>query len=533
MTPITPGFAPNPNSAPSPTLAAALMPTENLAQRRADQQAGLYFQSQLNEVWRQQNAERQAAIVDLEKTNNQIGSMGLLGPDASRLYNQFAEPWRRKVEDIIKNEYQGDVRRFRREKGDYLMGEFNTMLTTSRELQQAQQNKTNYALWLKDKQDGKLALGDMDTAFAQFTNGDRPDLPYAGGYEPPKNVFDRIAKGTKPGYEWGLSVKDERGNHIGYAPVPASREDIYREALNDGLSPAQASDYVDNKLRYQGGVNWGMKQPDPYKLRQDAIENEQWKMKFNQAERFQAQDIGERRADRAAREKARKEEAAAKAKVPGAGLPSYYDRLFSTTGFNERFQVPGQSGLSFPQRSGIVAGERDALLAALGYDDKNARELTNADNPAIPQDKPIKVNAVTPGQVMYRVGGGQTVTGPAVISADGSKVIPMKDGILREVTEIDPSRIIQLPAARFGGPAGVPIMAVKAKVNLKAADGTTKFNQDVFIPVSTSMNTRAGLTDLTPFGSPNPRAAAMQPTGYDGPDQPTTRTYVQQLLNED
>jgi len=505
MTPITPGYASNPNSAPNPAIAYALMPTESFAQKRADKQASMYFQSQLNTVYQQQLTEKQAAVSDLQKTTSQIAELKLLSPDNRRIYAQFATPWLDKVKSIIKDEYQGDITRFKREKGDYLMGEFTQALATSPQVEKAMQNKANYGLWLKDRQDGKLAVGDMDTAYAQYQAGNRLDLPYQGSYKPPENLYDTFAKGNKQGYEYGVEAKDGKGRGTGkYNPIGVTSREVYDAMIGKGYTTQQALDYVQNKTGYRDGQwTWGMKQTDPNKLKQDAIENGFRQQGLNLQRRGQDINARERKLDR--EQRARENGGA------GSGIPSYAERIFDQKNYTGTYTPTEGYRRDLPAQTGITGPLKDALLEAVGYR-KGSEYTTYLDgNPKSEDPKnAVQTFALTPGAVTYRTGKG-TVTRPALLTPDGRRVYALKDGVARQVTEVDASRIVLIDAEPLGGAKGEKIYAMPGKAIVGGTDRNPKV-VPVMAPLSQEMATQMGLTDRTNFGTPKQRGPALNET---------------------
>ncbi|PRY29799.1 hypothetical protein CLV58_12561 [Spirosoma oryzae] len=268
------------------SLALALMPTDNFAQKRADAAATFQYAQYANQLAEQDAAQKDKALADTQATLDAIDKQGLLQTDTRRLNAMYTERWRKQIEDEIKNNYGGDIVRFQRERQPYLVKSFLSQLQNAPEFADALENKVAYAQ-IKDAQaKGKLLIGNTDQDWRDYQEGRLTRLPFRGAYDAPKEGFDYFDKNVHPTAPYG--TRDGKA-------IEVSQQDLLNHLLSQGMTPQQATDYV-GKLGYRGGRFWKMESQKPWDAQKTAFDQNMDIAKFKQTGASQAETARHNRA---------------------------------------------------------------------------------------------------------------------------------------------------------------------------------------------------------------------------------------------
>ncbi len=272
--------------------AFSLLPTESMAQKRANRQTDLYYAQSYAQAIQQEAVQRQQAGIERQKLYSTIQSMDVLQPDKVRLKG-LVDEYRTRIAKIVKEEYGGDEQRFERERQPTLMAELSTEFLNNPLVNKAVQNKTNYGLYQAGKAKGLLA---MPQGYTKDETGKMGYIPYENQVneyflgnsdsiaspdmiEFPKDVMDTFMKNSKAGAEYGVyNPKTKQWE----APQVTANE-LYDAVINKGYSPEKAA-YISQFLLGDqiGKLRWNIKQESPlniakfeYQQKQDGIENRQ------------------------------------------------------------------------------------------------------------------------------------------------------------------------------------------------------------------------------------------------------------------
>ncbi|MVM36332.1 hypothetical protein GO755_40390 [Spirosoma sp. HMF4905] len=325
------------------SLAFALMPTDNFAQKRADAALAVQYQSMAMGIADQAAAEKERALQETQKSLGLIDQQNILAPDMRRLNNQYTERWRQQMQDEITNQYGGDIVRWKRERQAYHANRYENELKASTDFQQALANKTAYAQAEEAKSKGKLLLGNYDQDWSDYVSGKSNKLNYRGAYDPPKEGFDYFDKTYHPTLPFGSKGR----------PVEVSQSDLVAHLLSQGLTGEQASDYM-NKIGYQGGRYWKMDSQKPWDASKTVWDQQMDKQKLNLAK----SDSAETRRHHLATE------AAEKAAKGIGGVPTIVDHIYNPIGAIPSYKTPdGQTIYVKPGATGRVA---DGIIRAAG-----------------------------------------------------------------------------------------------------------------------------------------------------------------------
>ncbi|MBO0939954.1 hypothetical protein J2I47_25640 [Fibrella sp. HMF5335] len=274
----------NPNPRFSAGLAVALMPTRNFAQERADKAANLQLMQMEQQQAAQAAEEKRTALASVQNTLSLVDQQDFLAPDKARLNLNLTEPFRQQVEKEITDDYGGDVTRYGRERGDYLAKQFAKQLLAHPLRQQALQTKANYALAKDAEAKGKLIVGDFDKDYLDYMQGRTDRLVFRGAYDAPKNVWDYFDKNHSTKGQYGQTTVVN--GKLQQRAFEVTRDDLYGHLLSEGLSPAEAQDYM-RRVNYQGGRTWKMDSQSPW----DAAEQAQQNAFRQQALNYQGQGL--------------------------------------------------------------------------------------------------------------------------------------------------------------------------------------------------------------------------------------------------
>lgn len=507
------GYSPNPRLAGG--LAMALMPTRDFAKERADRAANLQLLQYENATLEQEAQQKRTALAETQNLLSKVDQANLLAPDKARLTASVVEPFRAQLENVIRDQYGGDVLRFSREKGDFYARKFAQDLTRNPLFTQATRNMTNYTLAEDARQKGKLIVGNYDAQRAAFEQGLTDRIDFAGAYDAPKQVWDYFAQNYKNGDKYGQVVKG-RGGKEQYVPYAVTKDDVYGRLLDSGLTPLEAQDYM-RRINYQGGKYWRKDEQSPWDAQAQAAQLQN--MRNSQALGWanyglNKQELAARMEDRAAERENKRQIALLKERGLNAdGTPTINQQLFN----------PAPSALQ-PLRNAnnqpVKLGDGRTISYAAGVQGETGAALAKA--------------AGFAGNINRQNQEGFTVPIPSSItrvSLPSGRAASRADGKPFEFQSVQTDRIYYIPDTKRGGAPTPHLMAV---VNLPTgktySNGNPEYErQSVFVPIQPNQLTMGELANQGIFNSDEkrgqrwlgpPQQPAAAPTYLPSPTPP-------------
>lgn len=257
--------------------AFALLPYESMATKHAARQQELGYGMMLLQSMQQQAQQVQQSEQERSQLFNTIATADILPPDKVRI-KALTDGFREKMQDIIKNEYKGDGRRFERERQAVLLNEFRQELANSPLLAKAHQNKQNFILYQSAKAKGMMV---MPTLFMKDEKGaissflpyenllrdyfrgavDTIDAPEV--FEFPKDVLEKFGKEYKAGAQYGeYNPQTKR-----FEAPPVTEKELYQAVTDKGYDPNKAYYITKFLLGNQvGQLRWKIDQQSPWQL---------------------------------------------------------------------------------------------------------------------------------------------------------------------------------------------------------------------------------------------------------------------------
>ena len=233
---------------PMQSALALLQPTVSYAQKRADADRNLMYQSALTQQ-AQQDTElaRQQALM-LQQQQAQLASVPFLEKDQQRWQLEM-DKMKQKIRGRIENDFGGDHEAYARS-GMLEQDMQNLALDAQRSplYSSALQRRSNFVQAQKDGQDGKIyrsvqyklnngqtKVAPWEQAYQDFSNGDTEELPYNGGFKVDGKWREHFDKVYSP-----------RSGQLGkFRPDVATPQEIASALVGvEGLTAQDAGEYL-------------------------------------------------------------------------------------------------------------------------------------------------------------------------------------------------------------------------------------------------------------------------------------------------
>jgi hypothetical protein len=256
---------------PMQSALALLQPTISYAQKRADANQALAYQTAITQQSQQQvEAARQQALL-AQQAQAQLMSVPFMEKDQERWKNEV-DNLKKKIRSRVENDFGGDYESYAKTmleqdiQGLALDAQRSPLYTGALE------RRSNYVQAKKDAEDGKILRSvtyrtvngqqksaPWEQAYQDFHNGDTEELPYNGGF--------------KVDGKWRKAITDQYSPRVGtigkFKPDQATSQEIASALVGaEGLSGQDAQEYIQRTKNMLAPVYYKFDPRDPYREEQ-------------------------------------------------------------------------------------------------------------------------------------------------------------------------------------------------------------------------------------------------------------------------
>ncbi|RIV19413.1 hypothetical protein DYU11_25260 [Fibrisoma montanum] len=286
---------------PMQTAVALLQPTVSYAQKRADADRRLALQAMITQQQQQEAELAQQRGLYAQQTMAALLDQPFLEADQNR-FRDYLDSMRETMNKRVQEDYDGDYDRYEKYGLQTDMQQMALSAVRSPLYKAAQKRRTDWLLFQKDQQDGKIdryvswrlkdgttKTGTVAQNYADFDNGLTEDFSYNGGYKVSGKWKDYFSKTYSP-----------RAGVLGRFAVDQARPEEIAQAIatEEGLTGTDASQYIMRTANLLTPTYYKYDPRDPYKEEDLALDKLQFQetVRSNRADEANAREANRIRA---------------------------------------------------------------------------------------------------------------------------------------------------------------------------------------------------------------------------------------------
>ena len=296
----------NPLNAYNPlqTAVALLQPTVSYAQKRADADRRLALQAMITQHQQQEAEVAQQRALYTQQSMAALLDHPFLEADQNR-WRDYTDSMRETINKRVQEDFGGDYDRYEKYGLQTDMQQMALSAVRSPLYKAAQQRRTDWLLFQKDQQDGKIdryvswklndgttKTGTVAQNYQDFDNGLTEDFSYNGGYKVSGKWKDYFAKTYSP-----------RAGVLGRFAVDQARPEEIAQAIatEEGLTGTDALQYIQRTANMLTPTYYKYDPRDPYKEEDLALDKLQFQetVRSNRADEANAREANRIRAQNA------------------------------------------------------------------------------------------------------------------------------------------------------------------------------------------------------------------------------------------